>query len=312
MVREHLRAHPPEGFEIAAIPEKIPITRNGESVLEVTYRLRRGTIEIGDALSLPRGQAVSKRIADVRGWALSSLPAGNPAREEILAGSAAARERIPFKRVVTPAGTGVSAVVTLGLVKENGAWKVSSESSGVSAPGRPDDPAIPLENSGAVGEKLGQLEALAGRLEAARKAWLAEQERLAALSLAELRERLQTGRTFEGQAGGGIPVRLVVSRGVAGDGSAVAVLTVQRGSQSAARFAGAISRQPAGGYAWRADRVATLSGNEPSLASGLRPVLTLTPAPAGLVAQIKTASHPAATIPLREADKVDLIPDSGD
>ncbi len=313
--REYLPIHPPEGFEVAALPEKIPVVKKSdlaaESVVIVRYRLQAPTIAISDALATPAGQAASGRVAEVRGWALASLPAGNPTRDRILSASAAARTPIPTKRIVTAAGTEIEAVVTLQLEKRNDTWHVTGQTLDTFVPGEPDDAAIPDYDSPSVRSRLAALEALADELTAMRKAYLAAQERIAAQSLADLRQRVQTGHTFTGRAGGDIPVRLVVSRGLRdGSGEAVVVLTIQRGAlASTARFTGVVEREPSGLHVLRARQVITLSGNEPSLLLGQRPLLTLGAAAQGVDLQIKTADHAATSLLLTTAPTADLIPE---
>lgn len=315
IVRSYLQAHPPDGFDVAQIPEKITITKaadgGSESVVTVKYRLKHSTVEVFDALAQPRGLAIANRIAAMRGWALASLPAGDPTRDQIVAASA--RSTLPVKRVVTPAGTGFEALVVLTLRKESNTWQVVSESLDVHAPGTPDnDASIPLADSAEVATKLDDLETLAKHLEDSRKEYLAERERTAARSLADLRSQVKTGSVFTGRLSDRTLLRLVISRGMENDEPVVAVLTVLRDPQSSARYTGALVQEPSGDYAWRASLVTTLSGNEPINDSNLHPILSLAPNSQGLSVQIQNDLQPPVSIQFRPAGKVDLIPEASE
>jgi hypothetical protein len=314
-VREYLETHPPEGFTLDKIPDDFGVTKAGdgtsEAVLNVTYRLTHATVETRDALSLPPASKIAERLNAVRGWALSSLPASDPTREKIVTATAAARAPFPVKRIVTPAGTPLEALAHLTLTKKGDLWKVEPKSLAVDASGNLDkDPSIPLEGSAGVTARLRDLEATAGGLEELRKQYLAKREQAAARSLADMRARLQTGNTYEGRLPGSASIRLVISRGIDSENTAVAVLTVQREEQSTARYVGAVVQQPSGEYVWRAAQVTTLSGSDPLADVRSRPILTLATTPSGLILEINPSARPPVSIQLNAAEKVDLIPET--
>jgi hypothetical protein len=316
-VRHYLQAHPPEGFEVAAIPDSFTIVRKAdgtsETVVAMHYRLAQPTVEVRDALALPQGREISKRIATVRGWALASLPAGHPTREEIAAASAAARTEIPAKRIVTPKGTDFETLAVLLLRKEPSGWQVTPEALAIHAPGNPDsDPNIPFENSPEVAAKYDALASVARQLEQSRGKYLADRKLAAAQSLANIRSRLRTGNTFEGTLPDRTPARLVISRGADAGEPVAAILTIQGGEQSSsARYVGGMVQQPSGEYALRAAQITSLSGpgENPATDASLHPILTLISTGNGLSAQIKAGSNPPMALDFQQAEAVDLIPD---
>ena len=317
-VREWLQAHPPEGFEVASIPERIIITRAAggasESVVPVRYRLARPTVEIRDLFTLPRGTELAKRIAAVRGWAISSLPAGDSTREAIASASATARAAFPTKRQVTPKGTEVEDLVVVTLGEESGHWQVTSSSFAVSVPGAMDQNSrVPFEDSPEVAAKFDELEIVVQQLEASRQKYLADRQRAAEHSLAKLRGLLKPGHTFEGQLPDHTPVRLVVSLGAdsSADSSSV-VLSIERTEHSSARYSGAIAQQPSGEAVWRAAHVTTLSdaGGPPLTDASSRPILTLAATENGLAAEVKSNEEAPIAFKLTPTGVVDLIPDA--
>jgi len=296
------------------IPEKFAISgpNNADSSAMVTvrYRLIHPTVQSLDAFSLPRGAAIAKRLDAARGWALASLPAGNPARESIIAAAAEARKPIPAKRIVTAAGTEIESVAILKLQKQSDSWKVTIESLDVSPPGAPDrDADIPFEDSPEIAKKFDELEAAAGRIEESQRKYLADRQRAAERSLALLRSRLKTGNIFEGRLPDGAPVRLVISRGAETGDPIFAVLAVQRAEQSTARYAGGIVQQPSGESVWRAAQMSPLSGTDPLVTAEFHPILTLQSSESGLVAQAKSDFGSPAAFILHQSAAADLIPD---
>ncbi len=314
--RDYLQSHPPDGFEVALIPEKLAFTKQAdgtsESVVSMRYRLTRPTVEIHDALSLPRGAEVAKRIAAVRGWALSSLPAGDAMRTAITSDSAGALAPFPTKRIVTQKGTEVEALVVVTLQKKNGKWQVHRQSPNVNVPGSPDrDARIPFEDAPAVAAKFGALETAALRLEESRRKYLADRQRAAEHSLAELRALLQTGKTFEGRLPDQTPVRVIISQGAELANPIIAVVTVHHPDLSSARYTGGIVQEPSGRAIWRAAQVTSLSGpgGERITDTRFHPILTLAAAMNGLAAELRTTSGPSISFRLGEAAVIDLIPD---
>lgn len=312
-VRDYLATHPPEGFAVVAMPEKITVGSTNESVINVKYRLLRPTVREFDALAQPHAAGVASRIEVVRGWALSALPADHPLRRQITTLSADAHEPFPVKRIVTPAGTVVDTLAILKVVKSADRWEVAAESLDVQVAGRPDtNRDIPLESAPEARARLHRLDGLARQLESMRREYLEDRRRVAARSLATLRARLQTGNTFEGEMPDGTAVRLVVTRGIEAGGPVTAVLTVQRGVQSAARYVGAIAQQPSGESIWRAAQVTSLSspGADPATDPAQRPILTLSEAQKGFLAHIASDGAPAFSFTFHPTGKSDLIPDT--
>ncbi|MGH8046402.1 MAG: hypothetical protein ACREKL_04080 [Chthoniobacterales bacterium] len=316
-VRKFLETHPPENFALAGIPDNITVARGSsggdESVLQVKYRLIHPTVELHDALMDPRGVEVSRRIAAVRGWALSSLPASDPMRSEITAASAKARAPIPVKRVVTPAGTVIETLAILKLTKTAADWQVTPESLDAHVPGQFDtNRDIPLEHSPEATSKLDSLTTLAKHLEDTQKNYVESRRRAAGRSLVTLRSLMRTGNTFEGSLPSGASTRFVVTRGIEAGDPGIVVLTVQRGMQSSARYTGGVAREPSGEYIWRAAQVTTLSGrgDESATNATLHPILTLTAAPDGLTAHIKAGAAPAFSLKLSRTENADLIPET--
>jgi hypothetical protein len=311
--RDYLQSHPPENFSVVEIPEKIGVTSANESVVPMKYKLATPTVREFDLLAQPRATALLDRVNAVRGWALSSLPAGNPIREQIASLSATAREPFPVKRIVTPAGTVVDALVTLKFAKSGSGWQVAPASLDVWVRGIPDKrPDIPLESSPQAAAKIDSLAFLAAKLEDIRKEYLEERQLAAERSLAALRSRLQTGNTFQGDLPGLATTRLIVTRGFDAGEPVSVVLTVQRGMQSSARYVGAVTRQPSGESIWRAAQITPLSARvlEPATDPSSHPILTLIAVEKGLAIKIQTASRTVLTLTLRSTGRVDLIPDS--
>lgn len=320
IARAYLQTHPPAGFAVVAVPETVPVATkpdgSGEAVVNVRYRLVDPTVEVHDGFTLPRGQKASERLAAVRGWALSTLPDGQPLRETILATVAQARAELPVKRVVTPGGTELDAIATITLRKTGGSWEVVEFHTDASVPGAPDsDARIPLEDSPDVAARFDRLETTARQLEQSRDEYLAARQRAAAASLEQLRGQLRAGQTFEGHLPDGSPVRIIISNGVDDEEPAVAVLTVRGAEESSARFTGNLVQQPAGSYVWRSARILTLSS--PSFVAtpaatdaSAHPILTLFPNSQGLTGQLEIgAAQRPVSLPLRPTGVVDLIPD---
>ncbi len=320
LAQAHVLANPPAGFEIATPPKSIPIVDGndggGSAVISVRYRLVHSTIEMRDGFTLPRIREVAAQLAAFRGWALGALPAGHPTRESILEAVARARTAFPVKHIVTPAGTEVDALVTLQMHKSSaGTWKVTSYKVDVGVPGVVDStPSIPFEDSPEVIARFEQLTATLQELEASRRDYLAERDRIAAQSLAKLRLQLRTGRTFNGQLPSGPPLRIVISRGLENDGSAAAVLTIRSGEESTARFSGSLVQQPSGATVWRAAQLTRLSppaGQSPPAATDAasHPVLTLSATDTGLTGQLEIQGEPPAPLSLHAGEPADLIPE---
>lgn len=315
VVRDFLQRNPPDGFEVVEIPGKFAITggANGtsETVFEMRYRLTRPTVETHDLFSLPRGADLAKRISGIRGWALSSLPAGDPIRETIASTSASARAPFPVKRVVTPKGAEIEALVSVTLSRKPGGWQVESAPPTVNAPGSPDsDPRIPFEDSTEVAAKFNELETTAHGMEELRQKSIVDRQRAAERSLATFRAILKTGNTFEGRLSDQTPVRMVISQGADMGGSVIAVVTVQRADRSSARYTGGITQQPSGESIWRAAQVASLSGSggDAVTDASFHPILTMKATGDGLTAEVKADAGRTFSFKLSPAGKVDLIP----
>jgi hypothetical protein len=319
LAQSHVRAHPPEGFEIVAAPADIPIKDSaaGEAgaLTNVRYRLLRSTIEKEDGFALPRGRELAGKLTALRGWALGALPAEDPLRKSMLETVAQARAPFPVKRIVTPAGTELDALVDLKLRKAGNDWKVVEFAADASVPGAPDtDATIPFEDAPEVAARLDQIAGAVRELETTRQTYLAERARRGEESLARLRERLQAGRTFEGILPDGSQVRFVISRGLDGEDGAIVVVTVRTpGGESTARFSGGPVQQPSGETAWRAAQVTTLSVSQDGAASvtnaAARPVLTLVSRGDLLDARWEMGDRPPVTTTLHGTEPVDLIPD---
>jgi len=320
IARSYLQTHPPEGFAVVAVPETVPVATkpdgSGEAVVSVRYRLVDPTVEVHSGFTLPRGQKAAERLTAIRGWALSTLPDGQPLRETILATVARARADLPVKRIVTPGGTELDAVATVTLRKTGANWDAVGFHTDASVPGAPDsDARIPLEDSPEVAARFDRLEAIARQLEQSRDEYLAARQRAAAASLEQLRGQLRAGQTFEGHLPDGSPLRIIISNGVEDDEPAVAVLTVRGAEESSARFTGSLVQQPGGNYVWRSARVLTLSS--PSLIAtpaatdaSAHPILTLFSTSRGLSGQLEIgAAQRPVSLGLRPAAPVDLIPD---
>jgi hypothetical protein len=320
VARAYLQTHPPAGFAVVAVPETVPVSTkpdgSGEAVVSVRYRLAAPTVEVHGGFTLPRGQKAVERLTAIRGWALSTLPDGQPLRETILATVAQARADLPVKRIVTPAGTELDAIATVTLRRTGANWEVVEFHTDASVPGAPDsDARIPLEDSPEVSARFDQLEATARQLEQSREEYLAARQRAAAASREQLRDQLRAGQTFEGHLPDSSPLRIIISKGIEGDEPPVAVLTVRGAEESSARFTGTLVQQPAGNYVWRSARILTLS--VPSLMAtpaatdaSAHPILTLFPTSRGLAGQLEMgAAQRPVSLDLRPTAPVDLIPD---
>lgn len=303
--RSYLLSHAPENFEIVTVPEDIPITHAADgdhATVTVRYRSTHPTVTLRDAFTLPRGKAIDERLSTMRGWALATLPAGDSTREAILVG--ATHPPLEVKEIVTPAGTEVSGVVELALHKEGKTWQVAKVTNSATVPGDADPgPNIPLADSETVATRLSALEAAAARLEKLRADYLTRREQAAAQSLAALRARLRTSRTFSFMLPDGVPARLVVVRGLDAGEPAVAVLSSEGLEPFTARFTGKLAQEPSGEYRWRAAQAQRLAGVAPDFDL----VLTLAPSGEGLEARLGGGNAPA--LPLRPTGQADLIPD---
>ncbi len=316
VVHDYLRSHPPAGFEVLAVPDDFTMADTGanasETVVTMRYRLTQPTVERRDLFSLPRGAGLTKRIAAVRGWALSSLPAREPTRETIIATAATIPGAFPTKHVATPRGTEISAPVILSLAREASGWKVIHQSAAVTAPGLPDDdPSVPWEDSPEVSAKLDEIETVARKLEQTRARYLADRRVAAARSRAALRSVLQTGHTFAGRLSDGSTVRLVVSQGADAGEAISTVVTLEQSGRSSARYTGRIFEEPSGEAVWRAAQARTLSssGVNALTAANEHPILTLSAAGNGLQAGVRFDSGKAITFRLEPSESADLIPD---
>lgn len=320
VARAHLQANPPPEFTIVALPSEIPLTEGGpdaaEALVSVRLRLARPTVETFNAVTLPRGEAVDQRLAELRGWALGAFPAEDPAREQFLARVAEGRAGFPVKRVVTPAGTEIDGLAALTLRRSDAVWRVDSLTWDARAPGMPDvDPAVPFADSPGAAERFAAVEAIANDLAAERQRITEERRIRGEQSRRALTERLRTGRTFEGRLADGTDLRLVVTRGLRdGPDAAVVVLTVRGPGQSSARFAGALAATPTGELRWRSTEMAPLSAPSDTpgprvTSAAARPTLTLVSSGGGLAAEIVIAPEPPQRVELEPAGSVELIPE---
>jgi hypothetical protein len=314
IARDYLQTHPPEGFAVVAVPETIPVMAapdgSGDVLVSVRYRLVNSTIEVHDGFTLPRGQKIAAELTAIRGWALSSLPDGQPVRDKILTAVAQARAPMPVKRVVTPAGTELDAVASLKLRPDGATWRVAEFHVDASVPGAPDsDPRIPAEDSPAVSTRFDQLASTVKSLDDTRRDYLAARERTAAASLAKLRAELRTNQSFEGELPDRTAIRVVVSKGLEGSDPAVAVLTrATTDGEFSDRFTGSLVQQPTGEMLWRAANVVPLS-SPPATGPGARPTLTLFSTQNGLEGRLEIGRRSPIPLTLRPAGPVDLIPD---
>jgi hypothetical protein len=303
--RSYLQSHPPENFEIVSVPEEISVSGGGDSSranATVRYRSTHMTVAVRDAFTQPRGKAIDQRLAAVRGWALASLPAGDPSREAILAG--AKHPPLLVKEIVTPAGTEIEGQVELTLQKHDKAWQVGELTNSAAVPGEADPgERVPAADSETVSSQLAALEATATRLEKLRADYLAQRERAAAKSLAALRGRLRTGRTFTGALPDGSPIRLVVVRGLDAGEPAVAVLSREGLEPFTLRFTGKLAQEPSGEYRWRAASTLLLAGTPPP------PDLSLTLSAADLDLVARLEGLDPRELRLRSSGQADLIPD---
>ncbi len=300
IARAYLQGHPPAGFTVVSIPETLPI-RNvsadaSEMIATVRYRSTAPTVEPRSGFDLPAGRASVTRLEEIRGWALSTLPADTPQRASILSVIADAHAPFPVKRVVSPAGTEVDSTVTLTLLRAKAGWRVAAFKSDATVPGQPDaDPAIPFENAPAVEARLARLDSTAARVEAARREYLAARKLVAERSLARLRARLRAGQTFTAPLPDGARLRLIVTRGLESAEPAIVMLTTQNVEPSTVRYTGALEQNPAGETIWRAPG---------------RPALVLATSGSQLLGELLSDGQPSRELTFRPAGAVDLIPES--
>jgi hypothetical protein len=316
ITKDYLRANPPKGFEVAAIPEKLVFEYGNDgasmSSVPMTYRLLEPTVETRDIFVLPRSVDLSKRISEVRGWALSSLPADDPTRVQITSAAAEARKPFATKHVVSAKGTEVEVTVPVTLRKKFGKWTVVDTQPAATAPGSADDhPEIPFEDAPEVTREFAARETATRQLEQIRQKYLAERQLAAARSLAQIRNLLKPGNVFEGQLPNGNSVRLVISQGAEAASSLSIVITTQRPVISSARYTGTIEQLPSGAAMWRASRISSLSeiSGEFLTDAQFHPILTLAADKKGLLASATADSGKKISFRLEPVGTADLIPD---
>lgn len=318
--RDYLQTHAPAGFAVVAVPETLPVHEvsadSATLITPVRYRSTAATVEVRDGFALPAAQAVDKRLAELRGWALSSLPADAPRRARFLTAISQARAPFPVKRIVTPAGTEVDAVTTLSLRRAAGRWQVTEMKSDAAVPGAPDaDPRIPPEYSAEAAARVAELASVADQLDAERREYLAARKAAAERSAARLRSLVRTGRTFTATFPDGSGARFVVTRGFESAEPPIVVLTVQGEEQATARFGGAPEQTAAGEMVWRAAQVTTLARPAtaplPAAVDAARhPVLLIRADDSGLTASLAADGLPARTLDLHPAGTVELLPEA--
>lgn len=319
VARDHLKSHAPEGFAVVAIPETLPIrdvsADVGELIASVRYRSLRPTVEVRDGFKLPGARESDKRFAELRGWALGSLPADAPLRAKFLAAIADAHGPFPVKRIVSPAGTEIDALITLTLRKTGRSWRVAEMTSDAAVPGAADvDPRIPLENAPEVAARIAELRSVADRLDATRREYLAARKALAEQTLAQLRSLLRTGRTFMATLPDGVPLRLVVTRGLESADPAAVVLTVQGPEEATARFTGTLEAAASGETVWRAAQITTLAAPAASplpaiVDASRRPILNLRTAESRLGGELTVSGRPSIPLVFQPAGTVELLPE---
>jgi len=318
ITKDYLRANPPKGFEVAAIPEKLVFEYGNDgasmSSVSMTYRLVEPTVETRDLLTLPRSAELSKRLSEVRGWAISSMPADDPIRVRIASAAAEARKPFATKHVVSAKGTEVSVTVPVTLRKKFGKWNVVDTQPTATAPGSPDDhPEIPFEDAPEVSREIEARETTARELEQIRQKHLADLQLKAARSLAQIRDFLKPGQVFEGRLPNGNTVRLVTSQSAEPTDTLSVVLTTLRPVFSSARYTGTIDQFTSGGgeALWRATRISSLSEVSAEFITDAEshPVLTLTADKKGLIANVVADAGKKVTFRLELVGTADLIPD---
>lgn len=315
-VHSHLRAHPPEGFTLISGAESISLPAGTASSTEViaTVRLRRTTptFETFDASTLPRVQSLEPALAELRAWALGTLPPDHPLRSDMLARIAAARSPQPVKRVVTPAGAEFDVLATLHLESTNGNWAVKSARYDLSVPGGSDPGAsVPLESNPSVSARFDAAEALVRQLQAERTRYTETMRERARQDRSTLLNTLRPAHTFTGRMSDGRTVRAIVSRPPDPTGSGVIILTFLGGDETSVRYPGGFADLADGHVIWRSTEGSLLSAT-PGVASILGEFpsgITLSPDPSGLRLRFSGDNRPAADLTLQPTGALDLIPD---
>ncbi len=316
VAREHLRTHPPAGFAIVSLPDTIPFTAVTDTSAEALVRLRlrrvEPTFETFDGSMLPAGQALEPALAELRGWALGSLPPDHPLRSHLLEEIAAARAPFPVKRIVTPAGAGFEGLASLQLTRSGGPWTVRAATFDVTAPGNPDPgPAVPLTTDARVTARFAATQDVLRRLSAERTRYLEARRERARQDRSRLLEQLRPARTFTGRLPDGRALRLVVTRAPDATGRGVVVLTVADNGETHLRLPGTFVEEPDGHVRWRSTDSVLLSAPAltPAFPGSAPPRLSLAAEGPGMRLDLLGDTIPPQSVPLEPTGTVDLIPD---
>lgn len=316
-VRGHIESTVPGNMSLVRIDETYRFEQAGarwETQVLVEYDTILPTVRKVDAATLPEWNALRRRVAELRGWALSEMPKEDPAQTAILDAAAEATEGFTFKRTITPAGTRIPAVVTLELEIEGTGWRVAKSENTARLPGEPDQwPDLPLENSPEMQARFSELSLLAEEMERMRDRFLERREKTAAETRAAMTQALATGNTFDGAAvgsgGGKVPVRFVISRGLDLGGTVVATLATETEPRRSAQFTGGLRQRGTGEFYLEAVRSQVLSGaGEFPGENGPRPALRLFLAKGGLEGVVEGAEP--RKLALSPGERVEVIPET--
>lgn len=317
-MREHLESTVPENMRLVEVDEAYRFEESGgrsRAQVLVEYATVLPTVREIDAMTLPTGAALRRRVSDLRGWAMTNVPEEDPARAAMLNAAVEALQGFRVKRVVTPAETRINAVVSLELKVEGTGWRISGVENTAFAAGEPDRmPHLAAEGSPEMDAKFSELTLLAGEMDRMRERFIARREKIAGESRAALTKALVTGGTFDGTAAtedDKIPVRMVISRGLDLGGTFVGTLTTGTEPQRAAQFTGKLRQKGSGEFFLEAVRSRVLSGaGEFPNGSRGRPTLRLFLAKGGLSGGVDNVTGHDFQMTLVEGDKVDVLPEA--
>lgn len=281
----------------------------------VSYKTILATVRELDAMTLPEGVDLRRRVSNLRGWALTTVPEGDPTRDAILESARQALREFRIKRVIVPAGTSVDGVLELELGIDGAGWSIRQLRNTAYVSGEPDQqPELPFENSPEMQARFAELELLADEMKRMRDEFLQRREKTAAESRAALTKSLVTGRTFEGIArrpdGSNVSVRIVITRGLEMGEVVIGTVATDTESQRSAQFTGKLRQQPDGEFFWEGARSLALSGEDgfPNLQAG-RPTLRMAWDGNGLRGAISNGSDVAFQVTVNQGEIVDVIPE---
>lgn len=317
-VREHIEATTPTNMRLVEIDATYRFEQVGarsQTQVLVKYETVLPTVRQVDAMTLPEWNALRRRVSELRGWALTTVPAEDPARAAILDAAAEAVQGFKFKRTITPAGTRVEAVVTLDLAVEGTGWRVVTAENTARISGEPDQwPDLPLENSPEMEAQFSELSLLAEEMERMQERFIAQREKIATETRAAMTRALITGNTFDGAAvgadNGKIPVRLVISRGLDLGETVIGTLATDTEPRRSAQFTGQLRQRGSGEFSLEAMRSRVLSGGGFPSEKGGRPVLRISLAKGGFEGEVETNARDSYRITLAEGQPVEVLPES--